>query len=137
MRRRTNRVFPLPLSSAIDPLLLPRPAFTLNQHRDFGGGHTVGELEELAHGSARSNHGTKLTLRDEQGDRDQDERQVDRQGELMSAPIDELRRAPAGDSHFIEANGIRFHYFAWGNPAAPPLAKSRRRPASRGQRFRM
>ena len=40
----------------------------------------------------------------------------------MSTSEETLRRAAeAGDSHFIQAGGLRFHYLTWGDPGNPPL----------------
>jgi non-heme chloroperoxidase len=40
----------------------------------------------------------------------------------MSSSAPELRPAEkAGDSHFVQANGLRFHYLSWGDPSSPPL----------------
>jgi pimeloyl-ACP methyl ester carboxylesterase len=40
----------------------------------------------------------------------------------MTHPTEALRPAPrAGDSHFTQANGLRFHYLTWGDPASPPI----------------
>ena len=40
----------------------------------------------------------------------------------MSTSEETLRRAPeAGDSNFVRAGGLRFHYLSWGERGNPPI----------------